>query len=92
MTRAIAFISCLIAALFLVAVQGECNEISEYEPETEIECGVVEWRQSQPEIPDTESELQPSDANISRQHHLSAKFQRHYFHIPARILHCVFRE
>ena len=41
MIRCIAVVICLFAALFLIPVQGECSEICEFEPETELECCIM---------------------------------------------------
>lgn len=38
MARHIEFILCLLAALLLVPIHGDCSEISEFEQEAEIEC------------------------------------------------------
>lgn len=92
MIRAIAIISCFIATLFLVPVQGECNEISEHESETECELCVIVDRTSLSEITDDHNELLfPS--GITRDHvFATVKSQDRKFHLPTRILNCVFRE
>lgn len=92
MTRAIAIISCLIATLFLVPIQGECCEIPEYELETEIECCAVACSLSQSQVPE-ELPKYPLASDIMRRHVcVNVKIQNHAFHLPARILNCVFRE
>lgn len=92
MTRAIAIISCLIATLFLVPIQGECCEISEYELETEIECCVVASSLIQSQVTEELPEL-PLALDIVRRHVcVNVRIQNNAFHLPARILNCVFRE
>ncbi len=92
MTRAIAIISCLIAALFLVPVQGDCSEISEHESETEIECCVVVssvfHSKNSKELP----KILLSSGSNSYQNCEAVKATRLIFRLPARIIHCVFRE
>lgn len=92
MTRAIAIISCLVAALFLVPVQGDCGEISEYESETEIECCAVVSSVFHSKI--TEELPKISLPYESKIHHdyVSAKATELIYRLPTRILHCVFRE
>jgi hypothetical protein len=92
MTRAIAIISCLIAALFLVPIQGECCESPEYESESKIECCVAADSLFQSQIAEELPRLLPS-SNLVRRHVLiSVKMLKHVLHIPTRILNCVFRE
>ncbi len=92
MTRAIAIISCLVAALFLVPIQGDCSEIPEYESETEIECCVVANSLFQSQVIENQSKLLQA-SNIVRPHeYISVKIQKLDGHLPARILNCVFRE
>lgn len=100
MTRFIAIITCLVASLLLIAVGGECSEISEYEPETEVECFALS--SGCPVVPALSA--RPDPTAITRAFVRSvpsvARVSREYGrHIPAaapappvRILHCVFRE
>lgn len=92
MIRAIAIISCLIATLFLVPVQGECNEMSEYESETESELCVMIHITLQSDVSEAVPKL--SIPSVIKRHHYSApvKTQHRQFHLPVRILNCVFRE
>ena len=92
MTRAFAIISCLIAALFLVPVQAECEESPEYEQETEIECCVLACCQSVSEI--IEEPIDPSPVATMEKYPVFAvvKATGRISHIPERLLHCVFRE
>lgn len=92
MTRAIAIISCLIATLFLVPVQGDCNEIPEYELETEIECCVVVNSLSQSQVTEKLPKLLLAPDLDRRGVGVAEKIQKCVFHLPARILNCVFRE
>lgn len=94
MTRAIATISCLIATLtlFLVPIQGECCETPEVELEPEIEYCVVASSLPQPQFTEKLPELSLA-SDIARPHVcLYVKIQKFIFHLPARILNCVFRE
>ena len=92
MTRAIAIISCLIATLFLVPIQGDCCETPEVELEPEIEYCVVAINLPQPQVPAKLPELSLA-SDIARPHVcLYVKIQKLIFHLPARILNCVFRE
>lgn len=92
MTRAIAIISCLIATLFLVPIQGECCEISEYELETEIECCVVASSLFQSQVTEEQPKLL-SASDVVRLHVcVNVKIQKYISNLPARILNCVFRE
>lgn len=92
MIRAIAIISCFIATLFLVPVQGECNEISEHESETECELCVIMNDTPQSEI--TEDFPKQSLPSGIKRHHGVARVKTYalLFHRPVRILNCVFRE
>lgn len=92
MTRAITIICCLIAALFLVPVQGDCSEIPEYELETEIECCAVVYSPSQSQVAEKLPNLLPASDSVRRHVGVSVKIQKQVFHLPARILNCVFRE
>lgn len=94
MTRAIATISCLIATLtlLLVPIQGECCETPEVELEPEIEYCVVASSLPQPQFTEKLPELSLA-SDIVRPHVcLYVKIQKLIFHLPARILNCVFRE
>lgn len=94
MTRAIAIISCLIATLtlFLAPIQGECCETPEVELEPEIEYCVVAGSLPQPQFTEKLPELSLA-SDIARPHvRLYVKIQKLIFHLPARILNCVFRE
>ena len=94
MTRAIATISCLIATLtlFLVPIQGECCETPEVELEPEIEYCVVAGNLPQSQVTAKLPELSLA-SDIARPHVcLYVKIQKLIFHLPARILNCVFRE
>ena len=94
MTRAIATISCLIATLtiFLVPIQGECCETPEVKLEPEIEYCVVASSLPQPQCTEKLPELSLA-SDIERTHvRLYVKIQKLIFHLPARILNCVFRE
>lgn len=94
MTRAIAIISCLIATLtlFLVPIQGECCETPEVKLEPEIEYCVVAGSLPQPQFTEKLPELSLA-SDIARPHvRLYVKIQKLIFHLPARILNCVFRE
>lgn len=94
MTRAIAIISCLIATLtlFLVPIQGDCCETPEVELEPEIEYCVVAISLPQPQFTENLPELSLA-SDIVRPHVcLYVKIQKLIFHLPARILNCVFRE
>ena len=92
MTRAIAIITCFIAAMFLISIQGECSEICEYEPETEIECCAVSYTKTQSEQTGTNTKrIDRTDLGISYPpvsviNHTPSGIP------PVRILHCVFRE
>lgn len=94
MTRALAIILCLLATLFLVPVQGECSVIPEYESETEIECCVVVNSQSRLQVSENLSEM--SLASVfhlaGRQAYIFVKIRKPFYHLPARLLNCVFRE
>ncbi len=92
MTRAIAIISCLVATLFLVPIQGDCNESPEYELETEIECCIVVNSVLQPQVAEKQPRLLRTSDAVRRHAHVSVKRQRHIINLPARILNCVFRE
>ena len=92
MTRAIAIISCLIATLFLVPIQGECSEIPEYESETEIECFIVVDGLSQSPIAEKQPKSLPASDFVRHHASVSVKLQKRVIHLPARILNCVFRE
>lgn len=92
MTRAIAIISCLIATLFLVPIQGECCEVPEYESETDIECCVVAGSLDQSQVTEEQSKLLPASDLVRRCVFMSVKMQKHVLHVPVRILNCVFRE
>lgn len=94
MTRAIAIISCLIATLtlFLAPIQGECCETPEVELEPEIEYCVVASSLPQPQVTAKLPELSLA-SDIARPHVcVYVKIQKLIFHLPARILNCVFRE
>lgn len=92
MTRAIAIISCLIATLFLVPIQGDCSEIPEYELETEIECCTIVDSPSQLQVAEKQLKLLLVSDFVSHHAYVSVKTQKHIIHLPARILNCVFRE
>lgn len=92
MTRAIAIISCLIATLFLVPVQADCCEIPEYESETEIECCVVVNSLYQSQAAEELPKLFVASDLVRRHVYVYVKIQKSVFHLPARILNCVFRE
>ena len=92
MTRAIAIITCLITTLFLVPIQCECCEIPEYELETEIECCVVAGSLSQSQVTEELPKLSLAFDIVRRQIYVNVKIHNHSFHLPARILNCVFRE
>lgn len=92
MTRAIAIILCLIATLFLVPVQVECSEIPEYELETEIECCVVASSLPQSQVTEELPKLSMVSDTVRRHICVNVKILSHVFHLPARILNCVFRE
>lgn len=93
MTRAIALLTCLIAALLLVPAQEASAGIPEYEPEAEVECCDVSCSGEQA------PEACPKEAG--------RRARKEAWHAcppvvtgadgptrtpPARILHCVFRE
>lgn len=92
--RALAIIFCLIAALFLVPIQGECCEIPEYESETEIECCAVVSGLSQSQVAEKLPEVSfLSDLYLVRRHvYLYVEIRKSVYRLPARILNCVFRE
>lgn len=94
MTRALAIILCLTAALFLVPIQGECSEIPEYESETEIECCAVVSGLSQSQVAEKLPEVSfLSDLYLVRRHiYLYVEIRKSVYRLPARILNCVFRE
>lgn len=92
MTRALAIISCLIAALFLVPVQAECVETAEGEPEAEIECCVAICDSFQSEISEGRPNVLPSSGSHMRRNSAGARAQGPICRIAAWILHCVFRE
>lgn len=94
MTRALAIILCLTAALFLVPIQGECSEIPEYESETEIECCAVVSGLSQLQVAEKLLEVSfLSDLYLVRRHiYLYVEIRKSVYRLPARILNCVFRE
>ena len=94
MTRALAIILCLIATLFLVPIQGECSEITEYESETEIECCAVVSGLSQSQVAEKLPEVSfLSDLYLVRRHvYLYVEIRKSVYRLPARILNCVFRE
>lgn len=92
MAHAYAFISCLLAALFLVVNQGECTEISGFEPETEVECCVLcrefavcteAVEADQPDVP-----VAVSHRTCALREDTAAPVRMR----PIRILYCVFRE
>lgn len=92
MTRAIAIISCLIAALLPVAVQAECIEATEGEPEAETECCIAVCSLSQSEVEEQLPAIpSPLMAGFRREHVLP-KANGDIIHLPVRILHCMFRE
>ena len=94
MTRAIAIISCLIATLtlFLAPIQGECCETPEVELEPEIEYCVVASSLPQPQVTAKLPALSLA-SEMARPHVcLYVKIPKLIFHLPARILNCVFRE
>lgn len=92
MTRAITIALCFIAALFLVPVQGECLDISESEPETEVViCDVVASIYKS----DFKEELSESYSYSGQARHREtalAGTRKQIIRLPARILNCVFRE
>lgn len=92
MIRAIAIISCLIATLFLVPIQGECSEIPEYESETEIEYCVVARSQIQSQVMEKLPKYPLASETVRCHVCVNVKIRNHSFHLPARILNCVFRE
>lgn len=92
MARAIAIISCLIATLFLVPVQGDCCEVPEYELETEIECCVIVNCLSQLQVTEKLPELSLVSDMVRHHVCVNVRIQRLYFHQSTRILNCVFRE
>lgn len=92
MTRIIAIISCIIVTLFLVPIQGECSEIPEYELETEIECCVVASSLYQSQVAEELSKYPLASDTVRRHVCVNAKIQNKAFHLPARLLNCVFRE
>ena len=94
MTRAIATISCLIATLtlFLVPIQGECCETPEVKLEPEIEYCVVASSLPQPQFTEKLPELSLASDIARPRVRLYVKIQKLIFHLPARILNCVFRE
>lgn len=92
MIRAIAVISCLIASLFLVPVQGDCNEISESELETEMECCVFINSQSQSKTEEVNPKLLSSSISDKHLDLTPVKPKLYVPHRSARILNCVFRE
>lgn len=92
MIRTVAIISCLIIALFLIPVQTDCMDISECEPDAESELCVVVPNQSQTVVAAESLRSLPAP-NIKR-HRAFTSVRKHerLFHLPARILNCVFRE
>ncbi len=92
MTRAIAIISCLIAALFLVPVQAECIEAAEGEPEAETGCCIAISCLSQSEVEEQLPAIHSPLMTGFRREHVLPKASGDIIHLPARILHCVFRE
>lgn len=92
MIRTIALISCLIAALFYVPIQGECSETPEYESETEIECCVAASSSSQSQVAESLPKILPMSDSSRHNMSVSVKAQKPYFNQPVRILSCVFRE
>ena len=92
MSRAIAIISCLIATLFLVPLQGDCSEIFDCESEAEIECCAVIHSLSQSQVTENLPKSLPAPYSVRRHIGGSVKILKHVFHLPARILNCVFRE
>lgn len=91
MQRALAIISCFIAALLLVPVQCECAEIAEQETLPEIECCVItaattsfDAEQPTPRRTETPRRATMMPAPVNVQKILPAA--------PVRIMHCVFRE
>lgn len=92
MTRAIATITCLIATLFLVFIQGECCEIPEYQSETEIEYCAVACSLYQSQVTEHQPGLLPVSDLVKRRVFIYVKMREHVLHVSARILNCVLRE
>lgn len=92
MTRAITIICCLIATLFLVPAQGDCSEIPDYESEAEIECCAVVSGLSQSQVAENLPRLSLAPDMVWRPVKIVVRIRKHSFHLPARILNCVFRE
>lgn len=92
MIRAIAFVTCLIAGLFLVPVQGECSEILEQGPETEAVCCSVSYLMTQPDLSAAVPAVSHRQSFIKVRRTLSINEWSVALTLPARILHCVFRE
>lgn len=92
MTRAVAIISSLIAALFFVHAHGECGDIAGYEMGTDIEYCVVTHSLSQDEIVNVEHEFIIPCGLRRCCDNVAIKEHSHRLNLPARILNCVFRE
>lgn len=92
MTRTIATISCLIAALLLVPIQGGCIELPEHELVTDMECYVVVSSSSQSQVAEELPKLLPISDSARHNLRVSVKIHNQNFNLPIRILNCVFRE
>lgn len=92
MIRAIAIVTCLMAALFLIPVQGECSEIPEYEPETEAVCCAVASVGATRDAVERPSEPRMRREIITRSRSIPAVVGILAAMPPARLLHCVLRE
>ncbi len=92
MIRIIAVILCLLSTLYLIPIQGECTEITEYEPDTEAEYSSFITTKSV-SVPAYETG-QGTELPYVRQRHFPPAPEP--CAIPAepqtRIMHCVFRE
>ena len=93
MARTIAIISCLLAALFLILVSGDCCSISETEAEPEaVEvCAMVSAGISEAQPVSYDSKPK-SKATILPPVRTAVGFAARFDVIPSRIIHCVFRE
>lgn len=92
MIRTFAIISCLIAALFLIPVQTDFMDIYECESEAEIELCVVALSQPQTVVAAKSQRLLPAPYIKRHRVFTLVRKQGRLFHIPARIINCVFRE
>lgn len=92
MTRTLAIISCLVAALLLFPIQNEFSEVPEYEAEAEIECCTVVNACLQSKVLENQEERKTDPLRRIPERMTVSYPRSKAVGLPARILHCVFRE